>query len=128
MQARPAAGTRTIAQQTPRSLPPAPPPHLDDVRNPAVEQQAQDRIHRLGQFKPMRVTRFVIGSTIEERILKLQEKKQLVRRRRILGGGLVVWGGARAMLLAVGRAALRADMMGSLGTRRPCRCARPGVC
>jgi DNA repair protein RAD16 len=43
-----------------------------------VEQQAQDRIHRLGQFKPMRVTRFVVGGTIEERILKLQEKKQAV--------------------------------------------------
>ena len=47
-------------------------------RNPAVEQQAQDRIHRLGQFRPIRVTRFVIKGSIEERILKLQEKKQLV--------------------------------------------------
>ena len=46
--------------------------------NPAVEQQAMDRIHRLGQFKPIRVVRFVIGGTIEERILKLQEKKLLV--------------------------------------------------
>ena len=46
--------------------------------NPAVEQQAQDRIHRLGQFKPIRVTRFVIAGTIEERILKLQEKKSLI--------------------------------------------------
>ena len=34
--------------------------------------QAQDRIHRLGQYKPIHVTRFVIGGTIEERILKLQ--------------------------------------------------------
>lgn len=38
----------------------------------------QDRIHRLGQFKPITVTRFVIAGTIEERILKLQDKKQLV--------------------------------------------------
>jgi DNA repair protein RAD16 len=60
------------------------PPHPHQNRNPAVEQQAQDRIHRLGQFKPIRVTRFVIGATIEERILKLQEKKQLVGG---LGGG-----------------------------------------
>lgn len=37
-----------------------------------MEQQAQDRIHRLGQFKPIHVTRFIIGGTIEERILKLQ--------------------------------------------------------
>lgn len=40
--------------------------------NPAVEQQAQDRIHRLGQFKPIAVHRFIIAGTIEERILKLQ--------------------------------------------------------
>uniref|UniRef100_A0A7S1X3G3 Uncharacterized protein n=1 Tax=Tetraselmis chuii TaxID=63592 RepID=A0A7S1X3G3_9CHLO len=51
---------------------------MDPWWNPAVEQQAQDRIHRLGQFRPIRVTRFIIGGTIEERILKLQEKKQLV--------------------------------------------------
>ena len=44
----------------------------------AAFMQAQDRIHRLGQFKPIHVTRFVIGGTIEERILKLQEKKQAV--------------------------------------------------
>jgi hypothetical protein len=42
--------------------------------NPAVEQQAQDRIHRLGQYKPIAVTRFIIGGTIEERILKLQAR------------------------------------------------------
>eukprot|EP00850_Spirogloea_muscicola_P001122 SM000004S14992 [mRNA] locus=s4:637588:643739:- [translate_table: standard] len=51
---------------------------MDPWWNPAVEQQAQDRIHRLGQYKPIVVTRFVIENTIEERILKLQEKKQLV--------------------------------------------------
>ncbi|CAK9259692.1 unnamed protein product [Sphagnum jensenii] len=51
---------------------------MDPWWNPAVEQQAQDRIHRLGQYKPIKVTRFVIENTIEERILKLQEKKQLV--------------------------------------------------
>ncbi|BDA51349.1 probable ATP-dependent helicase rhp16 [Coccomyxa sp. Obi] len=51
---------------------------MDPWWNPAVEQQAQDRIHRLGQFKPIAVHRFIIAGTIEERILKLQEKKQLV--------------------------------------------------
>ncbi|KAI5079566.1 hypothetical protein GOP47_0005045 [Adiantum capillus-veneris] len=51
---------------------------MDPWWNPAVEQQAQDRIHRLGQYKPIRVVRFIIENTIEERILKLQEKKQLV--------------------------------------------------
>ncbi|KAK1418183.1 hypothetical protein QVD17_27325 [Tagetes erecta] len=51
---------------------------MDPWWNPAVEQQAQDRIHRIGQYKPIRVVRFVIENTIEERILNLQEKKKLV--------------------------------------------------
>ncbi|XP_021893748.1 DNA repair protein RAD16-like [Carica papaya] len=51
---------------------------MDPWWNPAVEQQAQDRIHRIGQYKPIRVVRFVIENTVEERILKLQEKKELV--------------------------------------------------
>lgn len=46
--------------------------------NPAAEMQAIDRTHRLGQKKPIFATRFVIQNTIEERILKLQEKKRLV--------------------------------------------------
>lgn len=40
--------------------------------------QAIDRTHRLGQFKPIYATRFIIENTVEERIIKLQEKKQLV--------------------------------------------------
>lgn len=51
---------------------------MDPWWNPAVERQAQDRIHRIGQYKPIRMVRFVIENTIEERILKLQEKKELV--------------------------------------------------
>ncbi|KAH9308577.1 hypothetical protein KI387_036488 [Taxus chinensis] len=72
---------------------------MDPWWNPAVEQQAQDRIHRLGQYKPIRVVRFVIANTIEERILRLQEKKQLVfegavtamvvERQDVANGGLL---------------------------------------
>ncbi|KAK4255337.1 hypothetical protein QN277_008349 [Acacia crassicarpa] len=51
---------------------------MDPWWNPAVERQAQDRIHRIGQYKPIRIVRFVIENTIEERILKLQEKKELI--------------------------------------------------
>ena len=51
---------------------------IDPWWNPAVESQAMDRIHRLGQYKPITVVRFIIAGTIEERILKLQEKKALV--------------------------------------------------
>ena len=37
-----------------------------------------DRIHRLGQFRPMTVTRLFIANSIEDRILRLQEKKRLI--------------------------------------------------
>ena len=40
--------------------------------------QAIDRTHRIGQVRPIVATRFVIADTIEERILRLQEKKKLV--------------------------------------------------
>ncbi|XP_009782803.1 ATP-dependent helicase rhp16-like isoform X2 [Nicotiana sylvestris] len=50
---------------------------MDPWWNPAVEWQAQDRIHRIGQHKPVRIVRFVIEDTIEERILELQEKRKL---------------------------------------------------
>ncbi|KAJ4828712.1 hypothetical protein Tsubulata_038330 [Turnera subulata] len=51
---------------------------MDPWWNPAVEQQAQDRVHRIGQFKPIRIVRFVIENTIEDKLLQLQEKKRLV--------------------------------------------------
>ena len=55
------------------------PPAADTAdRNPAAEMQAIDRTHRLGQHKPIFATRFIIENSIEERILKLQEKKKLV--------------------------------------------------
>lgn len=44
--------------------------------NPAIEQQAIDRVHRLGQTKPVTVTRYVVAETIEEKILQLHEKKK----------------------------------------------------
>ncbi|EOA39673.1 hypothetical protein CARUB_v10008314mg [Capsella rubella] len=51
---------------------------MDPWWNPAVEKQAQDRIHRIGQYKPIRIVRFIIENTVEERILRLQKKKELV--------------------------------------------------
>ncbi|KAG5568019.1 hypothetical protein H5410_064968 [Solanum commersonii] len=51
---------------------------MDPWWNPAVEQQAQDRIHRIGQYKPVWIVRFVIEKTIEENIVELQEKKKLL--------------------------------------------------
>ncbi|CAM9595520.1 unnamed protein product [Chrysoparadoxa australica] len=53
--------------------------------NPASEHQAIDRTHRMGQYKPVYATRFVVENTIEERILKLQEKKELVFQSTVGG-------------------------------------------
>ncbi|KAJ3078199.1 DNA repair protein rad16 [Quaeritorhiza haematococci] len=48
---------------------------MDPWWNPAVEDQAFDRIHRLGQYRPIKITRMIIENSIESRILQLQEKK-----------------------------------------------------
>ncbi|KAH0650635.1 hypothetical protein KY284_030547 [Solanum tuberosum] len=50
---------------------------MDTWWNPAVEQQAQDRIRRIGQHKPVKIVRFMTKNTIEEKILELQEEKKL---------------------------------------------------
>ena len=44
--------------------------------NPAVERQAMDRTHRIGQDKPVFVHRLVAAGTVEERILDMQARKQ----------------------------------------------------
>gem|GEM_PF-3622005 len=50
--------------------------HLDPWWNPAVEDQASDRAHRMGQLKPVTVYRFVSAGTIEEQILELHAAKR----------------------------------------------------
>jgi SNF2 family DNA or RNA helicase len=50
--------------------------HMDPWWNPAVEDQASDRAHRLGQERPVTVYRLVAKDTIEERILKLHASKR----------------------------------------------------
>ncbi|KAK3369028.1 SNF2 family N-terminal domain-containing protein [Lasiosphaeria ovina] len=44
--------------------------------NPAAEAQAVDRVHRLGQKRPVRTVRYIMQDSFEEKMLKLQEKKQ----------------------------------------------------
>merc|ERR1711968_277343 len=51
---------------------------LEPWWNPAVELQAIQRAHRIGQTKTVTATRFITKDTIEERMAELQEKKQLV--------------------------------------------------
>jgi SNF2 family DNA or RNA helicase len=49
---------------------------MDPWWNPAVEDQASDRAHRIGQERPVMVYRLVAEETIEERILALQQAKR----------------------------------------------------
>ncbi|KAH0557031.1 hypothetical protein GP486_005184 [Trichoglossum hirsutum] len=44
--------------------------------NPAAEAQAVDRVHRLGQKRPVTTTRFIMSGSFEEKMLDLQRKKQ----------------------------------------------------
>jgi len=50
--------------------------HYDPWWNPAAEEQATDRAHRIGQDKPVFVYRLVCSGTVEERIRGLQERKR----------------------------------------------------
>jgi superfamily II DNA or RNA helicase len=50
--------------------------HLDPWWNPAVEDQASDRAHRIGQHRPVTVYRLVVEDSIEERILDLHKHKR----------------------------------------------------
>lgn len=50
--------------------------HYDPWWNPAVEDQASDRAHRIGQSKVVTVYRLVAAGTIEEKILQLKQKKK----------------------------------------------------
>ncbi|MCF6146311.1 MULTISPECIES: DEAD/DEAH box helicase [Pseudoalteromonas] len=61
--------------------------HLDPWWNPAVEQQASDRAHRLGQTRPVTVYRLIAQNTIEEKILQLHEHKQALADKVLAGSG-----------------------------------------
>lgn len=50
--------------------------HLDPWWNPAVEDQASDRAHRLGRTRPVTIHRLVAAGTIEERVLDLHAAKR----------------------------------------------------
>lgn len=52
--------------------------HYDPWWNPAVEDQASDRAHRIGQTKSVFVYKLIAADTVEERILELQERKAML--------------------------------------------------
>jgi SNF2 family DNA or RNA helicase len=60
--------------------------HFDPWWNPAVENQATDRAHRIGQNKTVFVYKLVASNTVEEKILELQQRKADLAGR-LLGEG-----------------------------------------
>lgn len=52
--------------------------HMDPWWNPAVEAQATDRAHRIGQTRPVTVYRFLTRGTVEERVRRMQDQKRAV--------------------------------------------------
>lgn len=59
--------------------------HFDPWWNTAVQNQATDRAHRIGQKNTVMVYRLIAKDTIEEKIMKLQDKKQMLAEQ-VLGG------------------------------------------
>ncbi|MCK5681269.1 DEAD/DEAH box helicase, partial [bacterium] len=50
--------------------------HLDPWWNPAIEDQASDRAHRIGQTRPVTVYRLITKASIEEKIVRLHQEKR----------------------------------------------------
>ncbi len=61
--------------------------HLDPWWNPAAEDQASDRAHRIGQQRPVTVYRFVSEGTIEEQIIALHKEKRDLADQILSGTG-----------------------------------------
>jgi len=70
--------------------------HYDPWWNPAVETQASDRAHRIGQTKPVFIYKLVASNTVEEKILGMQDRKRALADQTINQGE----GGALAGLTA----------------------------
>lgn len=60
--------------------------HLDPWWNPAVEDQASDRAHRMGQQRPVTIYRLVAKDTIEEQIIALHAEKRDLADSLLEGG------------------------------------------
>ncbi len=60
--------------------------HYDPWWNPAVENQATDRAHRIGQDKPVFVYKLICTGTVEDKILALQQRKSALAAAVLEGG------------------------------------------
>ncbi|MCW5624423.1 MAG: DEAD/DEAH box helicase [Burkholderiales bacterium] len=61
--------------------------HYDPWWNPAVENQATDRAHRIGQDKPVFVYKLIVAGSVEERIMALQASKAALAKSILEGTG-----------------------------------------
>ncbi|MBM4343690.1 MAG: SNF2 helicase associated domain-containing protein [Deltaproteobacteria bacterium] len=61
--------------------------HYDPWWNPAVEQQASDRVHRIGQTRPVLVVRLAVEDSVEDQILQLQHRKRYLATSAIEADG-----------------------------------------
>ena len=59
--------------------------HMDPWWNPAVEDQASDRAHRLGQLRPVTIYRLIVAGTIEEKIIGLHKSKRELAENLLSG-------------------------------------------
>ncbi|MBQ4877142.1 DEAD/DEAH box helicase [Pseudoalteromonas luteoviolacea] len=59
--------------------------HMDPWWNPAVEAQASDRAHRIGQSRPVTIYRLIAQQTIEEKIIAMHEQKRDLAQQLLSG-------------------------------------------
>ncbi len=83
--------------------------HMDPWWNPAVEDQASDRAHRIGQTQPVTIYRLVMKNTIEEKIVELHNDKRDLAGSLLAGSNLAGKMSASELL-----AMLREDPLESL--------------
>ncbi|HTF90198.1 MAG TPA: SNF2-related protein [Planctomycetota bacterium] len=74
---------------------------LDPWWNPAVERQAIDRTHRIGQTRPVTAYRLVASNTVEEKVLALQDRKRALADALFEGAGSALRELTRADLEAI---------------------------
>ena len=72
--------------------------HMDPWWNPAVEDQASDRAHRIGQTRPVTVYRLVLKGTVEQKILRLHEHKRQLADDILSEGAMAASLDAQALL------------------------------
>jgi len=72
--------------------------HMDPWWNPAVEDQASDRAHRMGQTRPVTVYRLVVKGSIEEQIVKLHKEKRDLAEGLLAGSEMAGKMSASALL------------------------------